>query len=157
VCGLEYLGGKLIAYVTAALVGLLPVWLVATLLFGVPFRGSFWLLALLTVDFLLASVGLALFIGSLVRSQQTATVLALFVFFVPGFFLAGLIDPIDTTDLVGTAMSHVLPSTHFVTICRAIFLKGATLTEIGQPALALLLLSIIWTILGTLMFKKRIG
>ena len=65
VCGLEYLGGKLIAYVTAALAGLLPVWLTATLLFGVPFRGSLLLLVVLTADFLLASVGMALFIGSL--------------------------------------------------------------------------------------------
>ena len=157
VCGLEYLGGKLLAYVTASLIGLLPVWLAATLLFDVPFRGNPLVLVLLTVDFLLANVGLALFIGSLVRSQQTATVIALFVFFVPGFFLAGLVDPIDATDLASTAMSYVLPSTHFVTICRAIFLKGATLAEVWRPALALLLLSVIWTIMGIRVFKKRIG
>jgi ABC-2 type transport system permease protein len=157
VCGLEYLGGKLLAYVTASLAGLLPVWLAATQLFDVPFRGNPLLLILLTVDFLLANIGLALFIGSLVRSQQTATVIALFVFFVPGFFLAGLIDPIDTTDLASTATSYALPSTHFVTICRAIFLKGATLAEVWQPALALLLLSILWMILGIRVFKKRIG
>jgi len=153
--GLEYLGGKLIAYVTAALVGLLPVWLVATLLFGVPFRGNPLLLVVLAADFLLASVGMAIFIGSVVRSQQTATVAALFVFFVPGFFLTGLIDPIDTTDLLGTAISYALPSTHFVTLCRAIFLKGASLAEMWQPALALLILSLVWVGLGTLTFKKR--
>jgi ABC-2 type transport system permease protein len=153
--GLEYLGGKLIAYVTAALVGLAPVWLVATLLFGVPFRGNPLLFVLLTADFLLASVGMALFLGNLVRSQQAATMIALFVFFVPGFFLAGLIDPIDTTDLAGAAVSYVMPSTHFVTVCRAIFLKGATLAEVWQPALALLVLSITWIGLGALTFKKR--
>ena len=71
--------------------------------------------------------------------------------------MAGLIDPIDTTDLASTATSYVLPSTHFVTICRAIFLKGANLAEVWQPALALLLLSIMWTILGIRVFKKRIG
>ena len=155
--GLEYLGGKLVAYVSAALVGLLPVWLAATGLFGVPLRGSPVLFVLLTADFLLASTGMALFVGNLARSQQTATVITLFVFFVPGFFLAGLIDPIDTTDLIGTAMSHVLPSTHFVTICRALFLKGASLAEMWQPALALLGLSIAWMGLGALTFKKRMG
>jgi ABC-2 type transport system permease protein len=154
--GLEYLAGKLVAYVTAALVGLLPVWLAATRLFGVPFRGHPALLVVLTADFLLASTGMALFIGNMVRSQQTATVIALFVFFVPGFFLAGLIDPIDTTDLAGTAISHVLPSTHFVTICRALFLKGATLGEVWRPALALVGLSIAWLGLGALTFRKRI-
>ncbi len=154
--GVEYLGGKLIAYVTTALVGLLPVWLVATLLFGVPFRGNPLLLILLTTDFLLASVGMALFIGSLARSQQTATVVALFVFFVPGFFLTGLIDPLDTTDLVGTAFSYLFPGTHFVIICRAIFLKVAGLVEVWRPALMLLLLSTVWVTLGTLTFRKQI-
>ncbi len=153
--GLEYLGGKLIAYVTAALVGLLPVWLTTTWLFGVPFRGNPLLLVVLTTDFLLASVGIALFIGNLVRSQQTATVIALFVFFVPGFFLTGMIDPLDTTDLTSTAISYALPSTHFVTICRAIFLKGATLAEVWRPALALLALSTAWVGLGASTFKKR--
>lgn len=154
--GLEYLGGKLIAYVTAALVGLLPVWLTATLLFHVPFRGNPLLLLLLTADFLLASVGMALLLGNLARSQQTATVAALFIFFVPGFFLTGMIDPIDATDLLGASISYLLPSTHFVTICRAIFLKGSTLVEMWRPALALLTLSIVWMGLGILTFKKRV-
>jgi ABC-type multidrug transport system permease subunit len=79
----------------------------------------------------------------------------LFIFFVPGFFLTGMIDPIDTTDLVSTAFSYALPSTHFVTICRALFLKGTGLTGLWQPALALLILSVVWVGLGSLTFKKR--
>ncbi len=155
--GLEFMGGKLIAYVTTALIGIFPVVFVATVLFRVPFRGQLLQLLILTADFLLASVGMALAIGSLTRSQQTATVIALFVFFVPGFFLSGLIDPIDTTDLTSTAISYILPSTHFVNICRAVFLKGATLNEVWKPAAALLILAVAWLGLGTLTFKKRIA
>jgi ABC-2 type transport system permease protein len=155
--GLEYLGGKLIAYVTTSLVGLLPVWLVAVLLFGVPFRGSPLLLVVLMADFLLASVGMATVIGNLVRSQQAATVISLFIFFLPAFFLSGLSEPIDTTSLASTAISYILPSTHFVTICRAIFLKGASLVDLWRPALMLLGLSAAWMTLGGLTFKKRIG
>jgi ABC-2 type transport system permease protein len=155
--GPEYLGGKLIAYVTASLVGLLPVWLTAWLLFGVPFRGSPILLVVLTGDFLLASVGLAIVIGSVVRSQQAATILSLFVFFVPAFFLSGLTDPIDTTKLAATIVSYIMPSTHFVTICRALFLKGASLVELWRPSLMLMGLSAVWMTLGGLRFKKQIN
>jgi ABC-2 type transport system permease protein len=154
---LEYLAGKLVAYVSAALVGLLPVWLVATVVFGVPFRGSPVLLLAATTAFLLANMGLAIFIGNLVHSQQTATVIALFVFFVPGFFLAGLIDPIDTTKIVSTGISYIMPVTHFVTICRAIFVKGAALGEIWQSVLWLLGIAAAWIGLGALTFKKRIS
>jgi ABC-type multidrug transport system permease subunit len=152
---LEYLGGKLIAYVSTALVGLLPVWLVATLAFGVPFRGNPLVFLVATAAFLLASMGLAVFIGNLVHSQQTATVIALFIFFVPGFFLAGVIDPIDTTKIVSTGLSHILPATHFVTICRAIFIKGASLGEIWPSVIGLLAIAAVWIGLGTLTFKKR--
>jgi ABC-2 type transport system permease protein len=152
---LEYLGGKLIAYVSTALVGLLPVWLVATLAFGVPFRGNPLVFLVATAAFLLASMGLAVFIGNLVHSQQTATVIALFIFFVPGFFLAGVIDPIDTTKIVSTGLSHILPATHFVTICRAIFIKGANLGEIWPSVIGLLAIAAVWIGLGTLTFKKR--
>jgi len=155
--GLEYLAGKLIAYVTASLVGLLPVWLTASLLFGVPFRGSPIVLVLLTADFLMASVGLASVIGNLVHSQQAATVLSLFVFFVPAFFLSGLTDPIDTTDVLSTIVSYVMPSTHFVAICRGLFLKGASLIELWRPALMLVGLSTIWISLGALTFKKSVA
>jgi ABC-2 type transport system permease protein len=155
--GLEYLGGKLIAYVTTALAGLLPVWLTASLLFGVPFRGSPILLVVLTADFLLASVGLAIVIGNLVRSQQAATILSLFVFFVPAFFLSGLTEPIDKTVLASTIVSYMMPSTHFVTISRALFLKGASLAELWRPALILFALSAVWMTLGGLTFKKQIS
>jgi ABC-2 type transport system permease protein len=155
--GLEYLGGKLIAYVTTALGGLAPVWVAVMLLFGVPLRGSPFLLIATTLEFLLASIGMALFLGNVVHSQQTATVIALFVFFVPSFFLAGLIDPLDRTNLLSTAVAYAMPSTHFITICRAIFLKGATLLELWQPAIALLALALAWVGLGALTFKKRVA
>lgn len=153
--GLEYLGGKLIAYVTASLVGLVPLWLTASFLFDVPFRGSFLVLVLLTADFLMASVGLATVIGNLVGSQQAATVLSLFVFFVPAFFLSGLLDPIDTTDIIGTVVSYAMPSTHFVSICRAVFLKGASLVQLWRPAVMLVALSAVWMTLGALTFSKE--
>jgi ABC-2 type transport system permease protein len=152
---LEYLGGKLMAYVSTSLVALLPVWLTASLLFGVPFRGNPIVLVALTADFLLASVGLAIVIGNLVRSQQAATILSLFVFFVPVFFLSGLTEPIDTTKLVSTTVSYLMPSTHFVTICRAIFLKGSSLTELWRPSLMLLGLSMVWMTVARLTFKKQ--
>jgi ABC-2 type transport system permease protein len=152
---LEYLSGKLVAYVSTALVGLLPVWLVATAVFGVPFRGNPAVFVAATAAFLLANMGLAIFIGNLVHSQQTATVIALFVFFVPGFFLAGVVDPIDTTNIASTGVSHILPVTHFVTICRAIFVKGATLGEIWPSVAGLLGIAAVWIGLGALTFKKR--
>jgi ABC-type multidrug transport system permease subunit len=132
------------------------VWLTASLLFGVPFRGNPILFVVLTASFLLASVGLAIVIGNLVRSQQAATVISLFVFFVPAFFLSGLTDPIDTTEVASTVISYLMPSTHFVAISRALLLKGASLIQLWRPSLMLLGLSVGWMAVAVLTFKKRV-
>ena len=124
---------------------------------NVPLAASSTGSTVLTADFLLASIGLAIVIGNLVHSQQAATVLSLFIFFVPAFFLSGLTEPIDTTKVASTIISYLLPSTHFVTICRALFLKGATLADVWRPAAMLLGLSTAWMALGGFTFRKRIS
>ncbi len=154
--GSEYLLGKVIAYVLSGLVSLVLAVGLAVLWFRVPFRGSFPLLVWLTVDFYLATMGLALLIARLVSSQQTAMLVVLLVFFVPGFFLSGLILPVNTSSLGSTLLSYSLPTTHFVQIARGIFLKGMTLPELARPAALLALIAIASLAFSLLTFRKRV-
>ncbi len=157
VSGGEYLLGKVLAYVLSGTVSLVLGVAVAVLWFGVPFRGSPALLVLLTVDFYLATMGIALLISRLVGSQQTAMLVVLLVFFVPGFFLSGLILPVNTSSLRAALLSYSLPTTHFVAITRGIFLKGATLTDLALPASLLLLTALLSLGLSLLTFKKQVA
>ena len=155
--GPEYLLGKLAAYVVSGLVSATLAAAVAILWFHVPLRGEFALFLLLTVDFYLACMGISLLIAQFVQSQQMAMLLVLFVFFVPGFFISGLIQPVHTTSLPALVTSYALPSTHFIAICRAIFLKGAGLAELQLHAGILALLAAGGLCASLLVFRKRIG
>jgi ABC-type multidrug transport system permease subunit len=153
----ELLVGKLVAYLSCGLVSVLAVVAVATLWFGVPFEGNLVLFALLTADFLLGVLGLSLLLASLVSSQQAATVVLFLVLFVPSMFLSGLIDPVDRTSLIAQIQANFLPTTHFVTISRAIFLKGVGLLSVWPSALILAVMGTVYLALTIKLFKKRLG
>ncbi|MBC7226989.1 MAG: ABC transporter permease [Thermoflexales bacterium] len=155
--GAEYLLGKLGAYLACGLLGVLPVWLVAVLYFRVPFRGDFALYLLLSAVYFLAEMGFSLIVANFVRNQQTAMLLVLTVFFVPSFFIAGLILPVDTHNLLSTLVSYALPTTHFVAISRGLFLKGVGPAPLQTHILLLLGMGVGGLLLSLLLFRKRLG
>jgi ABC-2 type transport system permease protein len=154
---LEYILGKLLAYVSTGLISAILALLVAVLWFDVPFRGSFAVYLLLAADYFLACMSATVVIASLVKSQQTAMFVVLIIFIVPSFFLAGLISPVATESLGSMLTSYALPSTHFVEISRVVFLKGLGLYHLAQPALILLGMGLGALALGLRLFRKRIA
>ena len=154
--GTEYLLGKLLAYEMSGMVSVVLAWLVATLWFRVPFRGSFLAFLLLAADYMIASMGISLVVSNFVRNQQTAMFLILMVFFVPSFFIAGLILPIADKP-VAHAVAHGLPVTHFITICRSVFLKGLGPAALWRPACTLLGMGVVCQAISLVLFEKKIA
>jgi ABC-2 type transport system permease protein len=155
--GSEYLIGKLIAYAASGLVSVLLVWLVAVLYFRVPFRGNLLLYLLMGINYLLASMGFSLLIANFVRSQQTAMFLVLMIFFVPSFFVTGLITPVETGHVGSQLVACALPATHFITISRGMFLKGLGLEPLGLRSLILAGMALGGLVVSLLLFHKRLG
>jgi ABC-2 type transport system permease protein len=153
--GIEYLVGKLAAYVSAGLVSAIIAMLVAILWFHVPFRGQFAVFLLLTVVFFGANMGLSLILANFIKNQQTVMLVMLLMSFVPSFFLSGLLTPIDTSSVPSVALSNSLPTTHFITIGRGIFLKGLTPAQMAQPVLALLAMGAVAMFVSAVSFRKR--
>jgi ABC-2 type transport system permease protein len=112
---------------------------------------------LLAAAYFLACMGASTFIANLVSSQQTAMFIVLLIFIVPGFFLAGLINPVSSKALMPMLTSYALPGTHFVAISRTVFLKGLGLPYLVQPALILLGMGLGALLLALLTFRKRIA
>ncbi|MCX7680496.1 MAG: ABC transporter permease [Anaerolineae bacterium] len=153
--GSEYLIGKLAAYTISGLGSAIPAWLVATLWFRVPFRGNLLEFFLLTADYLFASMGISLVVSSLVKNQQTAMFLILTVFFIPSFFIAGLILPVSNEPLM-RAIAYLLPTTHFITISRGLFLKGLSLEMLTRQALVLAMLGWCGLLSSLALFSKKL-
>jgi len=154
--GTEYLLGKLLAYEVSGMVSVVLAWLVATLWFRVPFRSSFPAFLILAADYMVASMGISLVAANFVRNQQTAMFLILMVFFVPSFFIAGLILPV-ADDPIARTIAYGLPTTHFITICRSVFLKGLGPLALWKPASVLLGMGVACQAVSLALFKKKLA
>jgi ABC-2 type transport system permease protein len=153
--GTEYLCGKLLAYQSSGIASVGLAWLVATLWFRVPFRGNLPAFFLLAANYLLASMGISLVIATFVRNQQTAMFLILMVFFVPSFFVAGLLLPV-AKEPVAQIIAYILPTTHFITISRGVFLKGLGPVALWKPSLTLLGSGTACLLASLALFQKKL-
>jgi ABC-2 type transport system permease protein len=84
--------GKIVPFVLVGYVQMTVVLLLGRVLFDVPIRGSLPLLYLLTFAFIVASLGMGLFISTLVRSQTQAMQLGFF-YLLPNILLSGFMFP----------------------------------------------------------------
>ncbi|TEU10462.1 MAG: ABC transporter permease [Anaerolineales bacterium] len=152
----EFWFGKMIPYVISGLLSCFLAIIMATVWFKVPFRGNVLVFGLLTLDLLVATMGLSLLMASFVSSQQAAMIGNFLIFFLPSFFLSGLYQPVPREISPSTLASYSLPTTYFVTIARGVLLKGVGLAELWPEALVLAVLGGVSLGLGIGLFRKKL-
>jgi ABC-2 type transport system permease protein len=154
---LEYILGKLIPYIVFGLLSAIIAILFSIFWFGVPLRGSPITLAIVTIIYLFAMLSQSLFISSFLDSQGTAMRIILLIFFVPSFFMSGIIIPANPdADILTRSFSFMLSSTHFVGVSRGVFLKGWDWSQIWVEVLTLFALGAVPLVLSLITFKKQV-
>ena len=124
--GNEFLAGKLIPYFMVGMVDLLAAVAAATWLFDVPLRGSFLALTLVSALFLLVVMLQGSLISIAAGQQVLASQIALVSTFLPALLLSGFIFAIDNMPIVLQYVTLVVPARYYVSLSKAIFLKGMT-------------------------------
>lgn len=152
----ELLVGKLLPYVLIGLVSIAICALVAVKLYGVPFEGSFLLFLLLSVDFLLATYAMGIFLATFISNQAASSMVALLIFMFPGFFLSGIFYPISSFPDLVQEEAQFLPSTEFVAITRGLIIKGQGLDALWYPALMLVVIFLMMTVAAVFFFRKKL-
>lgn len=153
---LELMIGKLLPFVV---VGFLEITLALGVIrgiFGVPLRGSLWALYGFSGLFLLTTLGLGLFISTLVKTQQQAMLVAAFFVMMPFVLLSGFIFPVENMPVAMQWLAHLIPLKYYLQIIRGLFLKGVGWHELWQPAGILFLWGIGILTLASLKFRKRL-
>ncbi len=133
----ELVFGKLLPYMGIGLLDILLTVAAATLAFGVPLRGSFWLLLAFSLLFLTGAVGLGLLISVRSRTQLMASQVAMVATLLPSFMLSGFGSPIENMPPALQIVSYVVPARYLVTALKGIFLKGVGLSVLWHEALFL--------------------
>lgn len=128
----ELILGKTIPVAIIALIDLALICAVALLWFDIPLRGSVAALLIASFVYILASLGLGLFISTVSRTQQEAF-MGMFLLFLPVVILSGFMYPVETMPAVFQNLTLLNPLRHFLVIVRGIFLKGHGLADIMVP------------------------
>jgi ABC-2 type transport system permease protein len=152
----ELVVGKLVPYVGIGLLDVLLAVAAGTLAFGVPLRGSFWLLLGYSLLFLLGAVGLGVLISARSRTQLMASQLAMVATLLPSFMLSGFAAPIENMPRALQIVSYAVPARYFVTALKGIFLKGIGLEMLWPEALFLAGFAAVVIALALWAFRKRL-
>ncbi|HRE26471.1 MAG TPA: ABC transporter permease [Anaerolineales bacterium] len=152
----ELMLGKIIPYLVVSTFTMLSMLALSQLLFGITIAGSFWQLVGLSLIFIIGSLGMGVLISNLAQSQMQAMYLAMFIVLIPSIILSGMIYPRDGMPLASLIFSELLPVTHFLTIFRAIFLRGVGAEALWPSIWPLIGLSIVYFVASLFVFRKRI-
>jgi ABC-type multidrug transport system permease subunit len=152
----DLLLGKMLPYFILGMLGMGLSVVVGTTLFHVPFRGSIVALFILSALFMLASLGFGLLISAAIRVQFVAAQISIVAGFLPAFFLSGLVFDLDSTPRFIQIVSHVVPARYFVSISHTLFMAGDVWSVLLPNALALAVMSVLFTGLAFRKITKRL-
>ncbi len=152
----EMMVGKLLPYFVLGMMGLgLSVGLGMSV-FHVPFRGSFSVYLAISTLFLLASLGLGLFISAAGRVQFVASQASMIVGFLPTFFLSGLLFDLESTPWPIQAFSRIIPARYFISASHTMFLAGDVWSVVVWDGLVLAIMATALVLLARSRMSKRL-
>ncbi len=151
----ELLIGKILPYIVVALLNAIFILLAGYVVFGVSVQGSYLLLFLSTIIFLITATSLGIFISALSQTQQIAFTLATFMSFLPAFILSGFIFQIASMPLPVQFVAYLIPSTYFNNALRAIIIRGTGIETFWSNLFALILTSIILLTISNRIMTNR--
>jgi ABC-2 type transport system permease protein len=152
----EVMFGKLIPYLVLGWLDAAFCLLIAALWFDVPFRGTLGTLFLTTTLFLAVVLSIGYLLSVLIHSQVGASQVAMVVTMLPTMLLSGYVFPIDQMPTVIQDVTYLIYARYYVTIIKAIFLKGAGIPELLTPILFLIVYALAIVVLAARAFRKRL-
>jgi len=146
--------GKLIPYVLISLVSAHLVLGLGWVLFGVAVKGSYFLLLLSMVLFLVCGLGQGLLISAITRTQQVAFLLSIILTILPTFILSGFVFPIRNMPALIFPITYFIPARYFLVALRAIILKGAGFPAFWDQILALAFFGVLSLALSSVLLGR---
>lgn len=137
--------GKYIPYFILGMASLIFNVFLCVAIFGIPFRGNYLVLLLVSGLFLFSSLGIGLLISTKLKNQFFASMVSLGIGFLPALMLSGLMFPINSMPKIFQYLTAIIPPRYYVAFIESEFMTG-TIPEI------VIANSIFLTILGSILF-----
>jgi ABC-2 type transport system permease protein len=128
--------------------------LIVITVFGISLTGSPILLFAGLCVFLIAVIGVALFISSLVANQQQA-MMGIMVFMMPAMLLSGFASPVQNMPTWLQWITMVNPLTHFMVIMRGVFLRDMPFWLVAEKIWPMAAIAIVTMTVAAWLFRRQ--
>lgn len=152
----EILLSKIIPYFLLGLGGFIITLEAALLVFKVPMEGSFFVILVSSILYLLTSLGIGLLISGGLKAQFLACQIALLVSFLPSVLLSGFVFDLRNVPDFIAVVAYALPPTYFIELLRGAFLSGDNWTVIWKDWVILFLYLTVFFYLTNKTLKKTL-
>ena len=142
---------KIISYFFLGLVSMTICAFLSIVVFGVPFRGSYIVLTVVSSVFLLTALGTGLLISTLTRNQFLSAQLAIVISFLPAFMLSGFVFEISSMPIIIQSLTYIIPARYMVSSMKTLFLVGNVWKLILYD---ILIMAVISAVLFSFIFAK---
>ena len=151
----EIMIGKAIPNLVIGLAQATTILLIAEFWFRIPFIGSFVVLYAGLTLFLMAAVGLGLFVSSIAKTMQQAMLFA-FLLILPFAMLSGLTTPISSMPSVLQSVMVINPLRYSLDLTKRVYLEGAGVTNLFSDFFPLLVIALITLSGAAWLFRRRL-
>jgi ABC-2 type transport system permease protein len=153
---LEIVIGKAVPGLIVGLAQGVAIALIVIVVFRIPMAGSALALFAGLLVFLLAVIGVALFISSLVANQQQA-MMGIMVFMMPAMLLSGFASPVQNMPAWLQPLTMINPLTHFMVIMRGVFLRDMPFWLVAQRIWPMALIAVVTISAAAWLFRRRVS
>lgn len=151
----ELLIGKMLPYLGLTSVEFCSIAFFMRTVFQVPIHGAFLTLFGLFIPFLLAMLGLGLWISTKASTRDAAMQLSMGTV-IPSIFLSGYVFPLDSMPRFFYGVAQGIPTTWMIDAARGVILRGAGWRELWPHAAVLWAMGLVVLTVSTLRFHKRL-
>jgi ABC-2 type transport system permease protein len=149
----QFIVGKLLPFLFIGIFELCLALLLGRLVYGVPLVGSFWVLLLFTILYLLVVLGIGLFISTMAETQQQMMFVAFF-FIIVFILLSGIFTPTESMPNWVQQFNLINPIAWFMRIIRMVMLKGSGFADLKVELVALSIYAVSILSLATWRYRK---
>jgi len=152
---LELLIGKSTPYVLVAFLDAVLILAAGYIFFDVVVKGSFFLLFVSMLIYIIASTSMGIFISVVSDTQQIAFTMATFATLLPSVILSGFIFPIESMPAIIQVVTNITPAKFFIIVLRAIIIRGVGLQAFLLQLGYLILFTIFFMGLAIIISNKQ--
>ncbi len=149
----HFIIAKMVPFLIIGIIDLAAGLIIGKIVFNIPFEGSILLLFLCSVIFMIAVLGLALFISTFSSTQQQFMFVAFF-FMIIFILMSGIFTPLESMPMWAQKFDLVNPVAYLMRINRMVMLKGSTISDISREIIPLAIIATVFVTFAVNRYRK---